>query len=293
MAAKEATAIEEHVPANEYKNSLFSENFSKNMTDDIWTNTTFYTFTNFVLHGEKDYTLQGASVLDLGCGGGLFTRWAAAQGASKVVGIDLSEELIAIACKMDEDNDGHHSSGIEYYARDVLDIKTPEYGEFDVIMAVHLLCYADNPEKLQRMLQAVSVCLKKGGRCIGVRECLDSASKGPVSLKMKEEIKNGPMLAYQIIPQSDEVVDSKDCEDFCACINEFRSADGSIIKFKNYAVSESTMIKMFNDAGFEVNTCGPMLTCSPEGKKIFPPDFIEKVTNDYGKLLWYFDITKN
>ncbi|XP_019862110.1 PREDICTED: uncharacterized protein LOC109590655 [Amphimedon queenslandica] len=293
MAAKEATAIDEHVPGSEYKNVLFSENFSKSMTDDIWTNTTFYTFTNFVLQGEKDYTLQGASVLDLGCGGGLFSRWAAAQGASKVVGIDLSEEQIAVACKMDEDNDGHHSSGIEYYTKDVIDIKTPEYGEFDVIIAVHLLCYADNPEKLQRMLQAVSVCLKKGGRCIGVRECLDSALKGPVSMKMKEEIKNGPMLAYQIIPQSDEIVDSKDCDDFCACINEFRSSDGSIIKFKNYAVSESTMIKMFNDAGFEVNACGPMLTCSPEGKKMFPPNFIDKVTNNYGKLLWYFDITKN
>ena len=293
MAAVEATAIDKHhLPAKEYRNAIFLESFSKNMRDDIWTNTTFYTFANLVLHGTKDNTLQGASVLDLGCGDGLFTRWAAAQGASKVVGIDISEEQIAVACKMDEDNGDHNSFGIEYHVKDVMDIRTPEYGKFDVIIAVHLLCYANNPKKLQDMLQAVSICLKKGGRCIGVRECLNSALKGPVSMKMNEEIKNGPMLAYEIIPQSDEIVNSKDCEDFCACINEFRSSDGSIIKFTNYAVSESTMVKMFNDAGFEVNTCGPMLTCSPEGRKMFPPDFIEKVTKDYGKLLWYFDITK-
>ena len=294
MAAKEerqAAAIDKHIPAKEYRNTLFLESFSKNIRDDLWANTTTYTFANLVLHGAKDNTLQGASVLDLGCGDGLFTRWAAAQGASRVVGIDISEEQIAVACKMGEGN-GDHQSNIEYHVKDVMDIRTPEYGKFDVIIAVHLLCYADNPEKLQRMLQAVSVCLKKGGRCIGVRECLDSALKGPVSMKMKEEIKNGPMLAYQIIPQSNEIVDSKDCDDFCACINEFRNPDGSIIKFTNYVVSESTMIKMFNDAGFEVNTCGPMLTCSPEGQKMFPADFIDKVTNDYGKLLWYFDITK-
>ena len=290
MAAEEATAFDNHVPAKEYSNTLFLDNFSKNIREDLWANTTFYTFTDFVLQGAKDHTLEGVSVLDLGCGDGLFTRWAAVQGASKVVGIDLSEEQIAVACGMD---DGNHSAGIEYHAKDVMDIRTPEYGEFDVIIAVHLLCYADNPEKLQRMLQAVSVCLKKGGRCIGVRECLDSTLKGPVSMKMKEEIKNGPMLAYQIIPQSDEIVESKDCDDFCACLNEYQNSDGSIIKFTSYAVKESTMIKMFNDAGFEVNTCGPMLTCSTEGTKMFPADFINKVTNDYGKLLWYFDITKN
>ena len=289
MAAEEAKGFDKHVPATEYSNTLFLESFSKNIREDLWANTTFYTFTNFVLQGAKDNTLEGVSVLDLGCGDGMFTRWAAAQGASKVVGIDLSEEQIAVACKMDGD---HHSAGIEYHAKDVMDIRTPEYGKFDVIIAVHLLCYADNPEKLQRMLQAVSVCLKKGGRCIGVRECLDSTLKGPVSMKMKEEIKNGPMLAYQIIPQSDEIVESKDCDDYCACNNEFRNSDGSIIKFTNYVVKESTMVKMFNDAGFEVNTCGPILTCSPEGQKLFPADFIDKVTNNFGKLLWYFDITK-
>src|SRR5204862_4383186 len=41
--------------------------------------------------------LAGARVLDLGCGFGAFSRWAAEQGASKVLGIDLSVKMLARA----------------------------------------------------------------------------------------------------------------------------------------------------------------------------------------------------
>lgn len=41
--------------------------------------------------------LAGLRVLDLGCGFGWFARWAAAQGARQVLGLDLSENMIARA----------------------------------------------------------------------------------------------------------------------------------------------------------------------------------------------------
>ena len=285
VLVKEKTTGRRHAPATEYWDAKFLDSFAKNMKDDLWMNTTFYTFTNYV--GQHNI-LQDASVLDMGCGDGMFTRWVASQGASKVVGIDLSEEQVASAYAIEKGN----PTGITYYARDVMDIKAPEYGEFDVIIAVHLLCYADNPDKLQCMLQAISVCLKKGGRCIGVREILDSASKGPVLMKLKDEIVGGPMFSFEIIPQTDNIVDSQDCDDYCACCNEFRNSNGLTMKFINYVVRESTMLGMFDDAGFKVNLCGPILSCSPEGRELFPPAFIDKVINEYGKTLWYFDITK-
>ena len=287
LVKEKTTGGGRHAPGTEYcGDAKFIDSFAKTSKDDLWMNTTFYTFTNYV--GQHNI-LQDASVLDLGCGNGLFTRWAASQGASKVVGIDLSEEQVASAYAIEKGN----PTGIAYYARDVMDIKAPDYGEFDVIIAVHLVCYADNPDKLQCMLQAISVCLKKGGRCIGVREILDSASKGPVLMKLKAEIVGGPMFSYEIIPQTGNIVDnSQDCDDYCACCNEFRSSDGFTTKFMNYAVRESTMLGMFHGAGFKVNWYGPMLSCSPEGRELFPPAFIDKVTNEYGKFLWYFDITK-
>src|SRR5436190_13932314 len=41
--------------------------------------------------------LRGRTVLDLGCGFGWFCRWAAEQGAARVVGVDLSERMLTRA----------------------------------------------------------------------------------------------------------------------------------------------------------------------------------------------------
>lgn len=41
--------------------------------------------------------LQGARVLDLGCGFGWFCRWARAQGAASVLGLDVSANMLARA----------------------------------------------------------------------------------------------------------------------------------------------------------------------------------------------------
>ena len=41
MAAEEATAFDNHVPANEYSNTLFLESFSKNIKD-LWANIDSY-----------------------------------------------------------------------------------------------------------------------------------------------------------------------------------------------------------------------------------------------------------
>ncbi len=42
-------------------------------------------------------SLKGARVLDLGCGFGWFCRWAQAEGAASVLGLDLSENMLARA----------------------------------------------------------------------------------------------------------------------------------------------------------------------------------------------------
>jgi 2-polyprenyl-3-methyl-5-hydroxy-6-metoxy-1,4-benzoquinol methylase len=41
--------------------------------------------------------MRGLSVVDLGCGFGWFCRWARQAGASRVLGIDLSEKMLARA----------------------------------------------------------------------------------------------------------------------------------------------------------------------------------------------------
>ncbi|MEW6632969.1 MAG: class I SAM-dependent methyltransferase [Pseudomonadota bacterium] len=41
--------------------------------------------------------IDGASIVDLGCGFGWFCRWARAHGAKEVLGLDLSEKMLAQA----------------------------------------------------------------------------------------------------------------------------------------------------------------------------------------------------
>src|ERR1700692_3007883 len=41
--------------------------------------------------------MRGLAVIDLGCGFGWFSRWARAEGAARVVGVDVSEKMLARA----------------------------------------------------------------------------------------------------------------------------------------------------------------------------------------------------
>ena len=247
--------------------------------EKLWAHTTTYTFTNYVLNGSESL-LQGVSVLDLGCGTGLFTRWAASQGASRVVGIDLSEQQILQARQLTDDD-----CNIEYRVQDITTVNAEEVGQFDVIFAAHVFCYSQSKEELRQMLDVASSCLKKGGRLIGIRECLDSASKGRVMDKTKGEIEGGPMFAY-------EILDGHEAKDFSRCSVSFRNEDQVTSTFTVFPVHESTMLQMFAEAGFKVNSAGPRLTCSPEGREIFPPHFIRGLTDEWGQLMWYFDATK-
>jgi SAM-dependent methyltransferase len=43
--------------------------------------------------------VNGLDILDLGCGFGYFARWAVQQGAARVTGLDLSENMLAEAAK--------------------------------------------------------------------------------------------------------------------------------------------------------------------------------------------------
>lgn len=280
--------------ALDYKKPEFLEAFETNINDDLWIHTTHYTITNLIT-GGKDDSLTGVSLLDLGCGEGNMSRWAAEQGARKVVGIDMSElqiekarEKSVIKCNKTAQS-SHAHSVISYDVRDVLSTKGPEYGQFDMVIGIHIVCFADTSDKLFRMIQFAACSLKKGGRFVGVRECLDSAAKGPILTKMRVECNNGQGLVFGYEMELNE---QGQPYDYCKCLNHFRNSDGSSLTLTNYLVSEDTMIAMFTRAGFHINFMGPCLSCSPEGTKMFPERFLKCLVEEWGKYMWYFDVTK-
>ena len=98
-----------------------------------------YTF--FELLGD----VTGLSVFDLACGEGFYSRLVRLRGASRVVGVDLSAEMIRLA----RASEAEMPLGIEYLAADAIAFRTSE--QFDVVIAAYLLNYAVTEDKLAGM----------------------------------------------------------------------------------------------------------------------------------------------
>lgn len=91
--------------------------------------------------------LAGRTVLDVGCGTGFYSRLWAAQGADRVVGVDLSEEMIAIA----ESVPGE----IEYLIGDA--VLGAQDGRFDLVTAMWLVNHAETRADLDAMMKGFAV----------------------------------------------------------------------------------------------------------------------------------------
>ena len=81
--------------------------------------------------------LQGCRIVDLGCGFGWFCRWAREQGAKQVLGLDVSERMLARA------NAATRDTAITYVRADLEQLDLPE-GSFDVAYSALALHYIED-----------------------------------------------------------------------------------------------------------------------------------------------------
>jgi SAM-dependent methyltransferase len=100
--------------------------------------------------------LDGQRVLDLGCGFGWFCRWAREQGAQRVVGVDVSERMLARAAEMTADG------AITYLRADLEGIELPRQA-YDLVYSSLALHYIAN---LERALGEVRKALVLGGSLV-------------------------------------------------------------------------------------------------------------------------------
>ncbi|HEY0737163.1 MAG TPA: class I SAM-dependent methyltransferase [Herpetosiphonaceae bacterium] len=104
--------------------------------------------------------VRGLSVLDLACGTGVYSRKLRQLGAARVVGVDISEGQIAQAQAIEEE----HPLGITYLQGSAADLPLDE--QFDLVVAVYLLHYADSLDQLRAMCQEIADHLKPGSRFV-------------------------------------------------------------------------------------------------------------------------------
>jgi len=100
--------------------------------------------------------LTGLSVLDLACGDGMGTRLLKQWGAARVVGVDISPQMIGLA----QQREDAEPIGISYRVADAATLG--KIGEFDRVAAAYLLHYAENRDQLRRMAQTAYDNLKPG-----------------------------------------------------------------------------------------------------------------------------------
>lgn len=96
---------------------------------------------------------EGKSVLDVACGTGVLFPDYLKRGTAKVLGVDVSEEMVKIA------NEKYNKKGIKVVCADIATLRTDE--KFDCIMIHNAFPHFINPIKILNNLVNL---LKKDGR---------------------------------------------------------------------------------------------------------------------------------
>lgn len=185
--------------------------------------------------------VRGLSVLDAACGDGYYTRAIKRRGAARVLGVDVSEGMIARARATEE----QHPLGIEYLLHDVTSLGA--LGLFDLATVVYLFTYAPDDAALLGMARAIRANLRAGGRMVAVTINPDLGAAHLAGLN-----KYGSQLEV-----------SGDIRDGATLTTTIWTPQGPVT-FSSYYWSKATYERTFALAGFDAVQWQPMQV-SPEG----------------------------
>ena len=109
----------------------------------------------------------------MACGEGHFTRLLRRAGAAQVVGLDISERMIALA----REQESQEPLGIEYTVADARSIVPQQ--DYDIVVCAWLLVYAQARAELAQMGRGLACRIKRGGRFVTVNTNLGVYSFRP------------------------------------------------------------------------------------------------------------------
>ena len=205
------------------------------------------TYTHLNLIGD----VTGKSILDLACGEGIYTRLLKQNGAARLVGVDISSEMIKLARQEEE----KEPLEIEYIIADVTEIGFID--SFDLVVASFLLNYASTKDQLLKMCHTISANLKPGGRFISLNNNLD--------------------LLPEFYHKSEKYGLAKSCpgslqEGTPLTLTLTIADDGEKVSFDNYYLSKATYEWALKSVGFkDIRWHNPIV--SPEGVQKFSQEF--------------------
>lgn len=181
----------------------------------------------------EQYTLMGIlgavagmKAVDMACGDGFYARLLKRAGASEVLGIDVSAEMIRRA----EEAERRNPLGCTYRRAEVVGLRLDE--PVDVVVGMYLLGYARTAEQLRGFCQACHDALRPGGRFVGVNDDIRNSGSGDWKQYGLERTcptppAEGDAVRYRIT-----------------------NADGRQFELQNFYLSPETYQDAFREAGF-------------------------------------------
>lgn len=134
-------------------------------------------------------SMPGLKVLDLGCGYGWFSRWAQEQGAEQVLGLDVSQKMLARAKEMTS------SSAITYGIADLEKLDLPD-AAFDLAYSSLAFHYIVD---LKGLFARIHQALVPGGRLVfSIEHPIFMAPRQPGWLIDEQGRKSWPVDSYQL-----------------------------------------------------------------------------------------------
>lgn len=210
----------------------------------------------FRLHIEE-YTafgllpdLAGLSVVDLACGDGIYARKLMRRGARRVIGVDISGEMIALARRAEE----AVPLGVEYVLADVAQVDLD--GRFDLAFCSFLFNYATSRAELRTLIESVARLVRPGGLVVG---CNDYPENPPAHFSRYR--------SYGFVK-----IGGADPEEGSTITYRFFNPDGTAFELDNYFLPTEVYRQEFAAAGFE-SFEWVMPTVSPDGRAAFAPGF--------------------
>lgn len=196
--------------------------------------------------------ISGKSILDLGCGEGIYSRKFQKHGASRVVGVDISPKMIELAAE----EEAREALGIEYIVSDMC--KLGKIDSFDLVCAAFSLNHAQTKEQLREMCQTIYENLKPNCPFIGINNNLELPPESYDRIKKYGYHRNK--------------IDSSSVQDGIPISCFVFEVDGKQITIDDYYLSKQTYEWAFQEVGFkEINWYKP--TFSPEGIRECGEDF--------------------
>lgn len=169
--------------------------------------------------------LSHMQILDLGCGFGQSCSWYVSQGAAKVIGIDLSEKMIARAKQL------YQHDNIEYIRLPIEEICFHKE-EFDLVLSSLAFHYVAD---LKNILERIYYCLKNNGFLIFSQEHPIATAKKVPNGWVKEQ--NGKKMHWILDNYNDEGI---------------RKQNWFIDDVIKYHRTTSTIINTLIDTGFKI-----------------------------------------